>query len=406
MRRLLILLITATVLLAGAVPAGVVGSPSATAGESTAETAQAAQLAQTQADPTCEYPLTLEDATGEEITIEEEPESVVALQPSDAQTLYEIGAEDKVVGMPVSPYTDYLNASADLDITEDDGVTPVAEEVIDREPDVVLAANALEGDDVIDTLREAGLTVYVFPTSESLDGVAENVRLTGELVGECEGAADTLEWMDERLSVVDEAVPDEDRPLAYYAMGDGYTAGNGTFQDEILTTAGVDNLGADAGIEGWATISEEVVVEEDPEWIVYGDSAEEPPVREAATSTTAYENEQFVAVNDNYMSQPGPRVVLAIEEIASEVHPDAYEEAESDLEIDTDVSTDDNETADNGSNDGSADESDDASNEESGDGSADDAEDEGSSGDSIPGFGAPVAIVGALAVAVLLARRQ
>ncbi|RKD97063.1 PGF-CTERM-anchored ABC transporter substrate-binding protein [Halopiger aswanensis] len=411
MRRLLILLLTATVLLAGAVPAGVVGSPSATAGQSTAETAetaqtvQAAQLAQTQEDPTCEYPLTLEDATGEEITIEEEPESVVALQPSDAQTLFEIGAEEKVVGMPVGSYTDYLDASADLDITEDDGVTPVAEEVIDREPDVVLAANALEGDDVIDQLREAGLTVYVFPTSESLDDVAENVRLTGELVGECEGAQETLEWMDERLSVVDEAIPDEDRPLAYYAMGGGYTAGNGTFQHEILTTAGVDNLGAEAGIEGWATVSDEVVLEQDPEWIVYGDSMDEPPVSEAAESTTAYENEQFVVVNDNYMSQPGPLVVTAIEEIASAVHPDAYEEAESDLEIDTDVSTDENETADNGSNDGSADESDDTSDEGSADGTTDD-EDEGSSGDSIPGFGAPVAIVGVLAVGALLTRRQ
>ncbi|GAB3663291.1 PGF-CTERM-anchored ABC transporter substrate-binding protein [Halopiger thermotolerans] len=396
MRRLLILLVTATVLLAGAVPAGVVGTPSA-AGQSTAETAQ---LAQTQDGPTCEYPLTLEDATGEEITIEEEPESVVALQPSDAQTLYEIGAEEKVVGMPVGPYTDYLNASAELDITQDDGVTPVAEKVIDREPDVVLAANALEGDDVIDQLREAGLTVYVFPTSKSLDGVAENVRLTGQIVGECEGAADTLEWMNERLEIVDEAISDEDRPLAYYAMGGGYTAGNGTFQDEILTTAGVDNLGAEAGLEGWATISEEVVVEEDPEWIVYGDSAEEPPVRESVTATTAYQNERFVAVNDNYMSQPGPRVVLAIQEIASEVHPDAYAEAEDELEA-ADGNETETEPEDGGTDDGASDEN----GTDAGAGGSNETE-SGGGGDSIPGFDVPVAVVGTLAAAALLVRRR
>lgn len=327
--------------------------------------------------PTCEYPLELEDATGEEITIDEEPDSVVALQPSDAQTMFEIGAEEKVVGMPVGQFTDYLDADEDLDISGDDDVTPVAEEVIDREPDVVLAANVLEGDEVIDQLRNAGLTVYVYPTEESLDGVAENVRLTGEIVGECDGAEETIEWMDERLGVVENAIENEERPLAYYAMGDGWTAGTGTFQDEILQTAGVENLGAEADVEGWQQLSSEVVVEEDPEWIVYGESWGEPPVGEAVMESTAYEQEQFVAVNDQYMSQPGPLVVLAIEEITQEVHPEAYTEADTETE---------------GADDEDGDESTGADGVDAAD-------------DSIPGFGVPAVVVGLLTVLGVLARR-
>ncbi|WP_306058137.1 PGF-CTERM-anchored ABC transporter substrate-binding protein [Natronococcus wangiae] len=335
-------------------------TPTAVAGEGAASIAQE--------EPTCEFPFEGEDATGEQITIEEEPDSVVALQPSDAQVMFEIGAEEKVDGMPVGPYTEYLEADEELDISEDDGVTPVAEEVIDRDPDVVLAANALQGDDVIDQLRDSGLTVYVFPTERSLDGVAENVRLTGEIVGECEGAAETLEWMDDRLESVEEMVDDDDRPLAYYEMGDGFTAGEGTFQHEILTAAGVENLGAEAGIEGWAEISDEVVVAEDPEWIVYGESwGDEPPVSEPITETTAYENEQFVAVNDQYMSQPGPLVVLAIEEIAQEIH---------------------------------------AEDEEAEDEEADDADATAEGGDTIPGFGVPVAAAALLALLAGLTRRR
>ena len=401
MRRLLIAFVTVAVLFAAVAPATVAGATPAAAAQTQTE------------EPTCEYPLEVEDATGETITIEEEPDAVVALQPSDAQTLFEIGAEDTVVGMPVGPYTDYLEADEELDISEDDGVTPVAEEVIDREPDVVLAANALENDDVIEQLRDAGLTVYVYPTGESLDGVAENVRLTGEIVGECEGAQDTLDWMDERLEIVNETLDGEDRPLAYYAMGGGYTAGNGTFQHEILTTAGVDNLGAEADIEGWGEISEEEVVAEDPEWIVYGDSFDEPPVGDAVTETTAYENEQFVAVDDNYMSQPGPLVVLAIEEIAQEVHPDAYAEAESELEENAtdDESADDGADADdetatesNGSDDG-----DDGDDEAADDEAASEADGDDSGGEteeSIPGFGVPAAVAAALVAAAFLTRRQ
>ncbi|AXR78089.1 PGF-CTERM-anchored ABC transporter substrate-binding protein [Natrarchaeobaculum sulfurireducens] len=362
MRKLLVLCITVLLAVATFTPAVAAGGVAAVSEES----------------PTCEFPLELEDGTGETVTLEEEPESVVALQPSDAQTVFEIGADDKLVGMPVGEFTAYLDADEELDISEGDGVTPVTEEVIDREPDVVLAANALAGDDVVDQLRDTGLEVYVYSTEESLDGVAENVRLTGELLGECEGADESLEWMDDRLSEIEAAVPDEDRPLAYYEMGDGYTAGQGTFQDEILTTAGVDNLGAEAGLEGWETVSEEVVLDADPEWIVYGADFGEPPVAESVMGTTAYQNEQFVAVDSQFMSQPGPLVVEAIDEIAQVVHGDEFE--------------------------------DDAAAADDADGEADDTggdETDATDGDaeSIPGFGVAVAALALIGAIGLFVRR-
>lgn len=347
-------------------------TPAAAAGGQTANVAQE--------EPSCEFPFEGEDATGEQVTIEEEPDSVVALQPSDAQIVFEIGAEAKVDGMPVNEYTAYLEAEEELDISDDMG-SPVAEEVIDRDPDVVLAASHLANDDVVDQLRDAGLTVYVFPIEESLDDVAENVRTTGELVGECEGAAESVEWMNERLEIIEEATADEEHPLAYYAMVGSYTPGEATFQHELLTTAGVENLGAEVGLEGWQEISEEDVIEEDPEWIIYEDSAEEPPVSESVMGTTAYQNEQFVEVNAQFINQPGPLVVLAIEEIVQEVHAEAYAEAEAELEA------------------GSDDADDDASDDE-------DADDAADGDDTIPGFGVPAAVAALLALLAGLVRRQ
>ncbi|TYL37123.1 ABC transporter substrate-binding protein [Natronococcus pandeyae] len=338
-----------------------------------------------QEEPTCEFPFEGEDATGEQVTIEEEPDSVVALQPSDAQILFEIGAEEKVDGMPVNEYTAYLEADEELDISDDMG-SPVAEEVIDRDPDVVLAASHLANDDVVDQLRDAGLTVYVFPIEESLDDVAENVRTTGELVGECEGAAESVEWMDERLEIIEEATADEEHPLAYYAMIGSFTAGDDTFQHELMTTAGVENLGAEVGIEGWQEISEEDIIEEDPEWIIYEDSAEEPPVSESVMGTTAYQNEQFVEVDAQQFNQPGPLVVLAIEEIVQEIHPDAYAEAEAELEA------------------GSDDADDDASDDDAADDA--DTDDEAADDDTIPGFGVPAAVAALLALLAGLTHRR
>lgn len=353
--------------------------------------ANVAQHSQLDATEHCEFPVDLTDATGETITLDEEPESIVALYPSDAQIAFEIGVEDRVVGMPVGPYTDSLDAGDRTDITEDDGLTPVTERIIDLEPDVVLAASIAD-QDLIDALREDGdLTVYVFEQAGSIEDVQTQVQTAGELTGECEGAEETITWMDDTLEDVEDLVGDEEPPLAYYAMGDGFTAGEGTFQHEVLETAGLDNVGERAGIEGWDVVSEETLIEEDPEWIVYGEMMDEPPIEESVWQTTAGQEENFLAVDDNALNQPGPQIVAVIEAMAETVHGDAAEEeADADDEVD-DAADEDADDASEAEDDGEATETEDA--------------DEGvDTADSIPGFGVGVAVVALLAVLGLVGR--
>lgn len=327
----------------------------------------------------CEYPIELTDATGERITLEEEPESVVALQASDAQTVFEIGAEDRLVGMPDSP------ATADLEMGDREAVTDgyelVTERVIELDPDVVLAANVTT-DETVETLRDAGLTVYHFHGAESIDDVRDNVVRTGELTGECDGATETVDWMDDQLEIVETTLEDADRPLAYYAMGDdGTTAGTGTFVHEVLTTAGVENVAERAGIVWYNELSEETIVDEDPDWIIHSDDAEpEELMPDVAQTTTAYENGNVIAVDANQLNQPAPQVVYAVLEIVEAVHPDAYEAAVEEVDVEDSEDADD---TDDGTD-------------------TDDGDDE----DPVPGFGVPIAVAAALAAAGLLARRR
>ncbi|SDR41571.1 PGF-CTERM-anchored ABC transporter substrate-binding protein [Natronobacterium texcoconense] len=356
-------------------------APATIAGSVAADTAQP--------DVDCEHPMELTDATGEEVSLEEPPERVVALQPSDTQTVFEIGAEDQLVGMPINDYTDHHDAGdrTDIDIPEDERID--VETVIDLEPDVVLAANVtVDGD--VQQLRDAGLTVYHFETAESLDDVRDNVYTTGQLIGECEGAEERVDWMDERLEVVEEAVDGEDRPLAYWSLGFGWTAGAETFQDEVLQTAGVENLGAEAGIVEWQEISDEVIIEEDPEWIIYGvdEEGEDPGLSEGVMATTAYENDQLVAVDSNQINQAAPHVVYAIEDIVQAVHPEAYEEAVDELEG-TDSEEDETDESET-----------DADDEEAA------AVADGDADDSIPGFAVSTALVAVLLTSLVLVRSR
>lgn len=374
-------IVTAVVLLVTvlAVPAVTAATP--------APAATAAPFDQTTAETPCasdpSYPVTVTDATGTELTIEQSPDSVVALAPSDARTIYRIGAEDRLVGLPYMKATERLDRGDRANIGT--GFEINQERIIELDPDVVLAANITSTED-IEQLRAANITVYHFAAAESLADVRENVRLTGLLVGDCEGATETVEWMDSRLQIVERALEDVDRPLAYYELGDGYTTGSDTFQHDVLQTAGLENVGARVGLGGWAQINTELLIAEDPQWIVYPDRTDEPAVPDAATSMTAYQNRQFVPVDENNVSQPAPQVVYAVEEIVRTVHPEAYQAA-----LDSEQSSG-NETESNDTT---------ASDQDTGSGAETDE-----STDSVPGFGPLVAITAVFTSLGLLARRR
>lgn len=399
MKRLSVLLIATLVVTAIAAPA-MAGGVVATS---------------TQAEPTCEYPVSVTDATGETVTLEEPPERIVALNPSDANTVFEIGADDRLVGMPVGDGTARLDAEGQTDITEDDGFTVDSETVVGLEPDVVLAGN-VTSEEQIEQLRDAGLTVYHFSEATSLEDVAENVAIAGTLSGECDGATETITWMDQRLDILESAVADVDHPKVYYMMGGGFTAGEGTFQHGAMTAAGLDNVATAADIEGWGIISDEVVVDEDPDWILRTDGQFQPEIPESLEDTTAVQNEQFVTVDANDFSQPAPRIVFAMESLIETVHPDAYDAIADDLETldadyeageflpateeetDDDVADDtDDETSDDSS---MADDDEPATTDDDEQVTADD------DADTIPGFGVPVAIAALLSALGFALRRR
>ncbi|PSQ12781.1 hypothetical protein BRC93_01290 [Halobacteriales archaeon QS_5_70_15] len=167
-----------------ALPAGAGAAPTGLATSSTGSTATTADRA-AQAD--CSFPTSATDATGTEVTVDEEPERVVVLQASAAQVMWELGVQDRVVGMPVQPYTAYLNGSEErTGVLNQDGSVN-REQVVALEPDLVVAPNVVPNE-TVRSLRDAGLTVYKSGFPSSLASITGKVSLYGRLVGECERA--------------------------------------------------------------------------------------------------------------------------------------------------------------------------------------------------------------------------
>jgi len=237
MRRTLVALVALALL----VPAAM-GGATASGGAQPATVGDAPVAQQGGVD--CEYPVEVTDATGQTVTVAEEPDRAVALQASAAQTVWEVGAEETVVGMPVRPYTAYLNGSTErTDVLAEDGSVN-QEQVVALEPDLVLAPNALLApDETVQSLRDAGLTVYHFRQANSLEYVYEKTRTTGLLVGEYDAASRRAAEMEATVETIRDAVADEENPEVLYLLGpSGFAAGENTFIGELLAAAGGNNI--------------------------------------------------------------------------------------------------------------------------------------------------------------------
>ena len=308
--------LVALVLLAGPIVGGAVGDVGPTR-------ADGGSGVQGDVQAGCSFPFERVDATGTTVHVEAEPERVVTLNPSAAQTMWEIGARGKVVG--VTKHAMNLEGARERTNVSGAGRTINFEEVVGLSPDLVLAPNTVDNE-TVERLRSAGLTIYRYREARGIEDIYRKTRVTGRLVGACEGANETVAWMQDRLSVVREAVEDEEPVSALYVFY-GYTAGGETFIDEIITTAGAENVAAEAGVTGYRQVNEEVVVDRQVEWIVLNSDSPTLPDSPAFEDTVAVQRNQTAVVNVNHLNRPAPRVVHAVSTLAETFHPEAYASA-------------------------------------------------------------------------------
>ncbi|MBX0295016.1 PGF-CTERM-anchored ABC transporter substrate-binding protein [Haloarcula nitratireducens] len=289
---------------------------------STAGVAPATAASAQTTDVQCTFPVTLTDATGTEITLEERPERVVTTNPSAAQTMWGIGGRDQVVGL--TQYASYLEgADSRANVSAGFGVN--VEKVVGANPDLVIAPNASAGD--VQALRDAGLKVYHLPAATSVEDISEKTTTVGRLTGNCEGAAEANAWMNANVDAVENASAEAgENPEVLYAMGGGYVAADGTFIDALFETVGADNVAA-RDHTGYPQLSDEVLLQLDPEVLVVTEGMTGLVNQEPYASTTAGQTNSTVVLQTRDLNQPAPRsVVHAVHNLSSQLYPERYDE--------------------------------------------------------------------------------
>ncbi len=143
---------------------------------------------------------------------------------------------------------------------------PRAEDLLLAGPD--LAIRQFGGDaSMLPMLERLGIGVVQLAYSDSPESARANLRLAGHALGREERAEALIADMDHRLAAVAARGRGEGLTALYLTPG-GVTSGGGTFIDKVIAAAGLTNLGAAGGREGWYDLPLEQLVLSPPDVIV------------------------------------------------------------------------------------------------------------------------------------------
>ncbi|MBR0353013.1 MAG: ABC transporter substrate-binding protein [Oscillospiraceae bacterium] len=259
--------------------------------------------------------ITVTDMMGREVSLDAPASKIVVLTAAECEILYALGAGDSVVGK--GEYCDWPAEAADVPVVNSGFQTNV-EQIIALEPDLVIMNSMDQSPEDVTKLEEAGIPVAVTLAAD-ISGVYESITLIGTLTGQNKAADLIVKSMKKVFDDISAAPAGDGEQTVYFEVSPLqwglWTAGKGTFMDEVAALVGLKNCFGD--VDGWAEISEEQVLERNPDFIVtismyYGEGptpVEEILSRPGWENLTAVKNGSILNLQDNELTRPGPRLV-------------------------------------------------------------------------------------------------
>jgi len=277
--------------------------------------------------------ITTTDDLGRQVSISSAPERIVSLSPSNTEILFALGLGDQVVG--VTKYCNYPSVVKDL---KDSGkiavvggyVDPDFEKILSLRPDLVVASQT-HGSGVVTLLDQQNIPVFVVD-SNNLSDILRSIEKIGKITGKAAEASALTSQMQSRIKAVSDKVSSLPKLRVLYVVWHDpvQTAGSGTFEDEIIQTAGGENLFHD--LSGYAQVDTEAIAVRDPEVIIactgMGEGADKPlqwaKAERGLDLTDARKNDRIYQAQGDLITRAGPRIVDGLEMFAKFIHPEAF----------------------------------------------------------------------------------
>lgn len=269
------------------------------------------------------------DDAGRAVALAEPAGRVVSLVPALTETLFAIGAGDRLVGRTrFDLHPPEVRAVPDVG----DGIRPSTEAVRALDPDLVLLYAGPDNRGVLEAFDRVGLRTLAV-RHDRLAHLRRNVRRLGRLTGCAAGAEALLGRIDAGLARVARATADLAAPAVYYDVWGSppTTVGAGSYLDSLLALSGARNVFGDLEPAS-PRVSLEAIAARDPDLILWpvDPRAEEervsPARRPGWRALRAVRADAVRRVDGDLVHRLGPRIAAAAAALAAAIHPEVAAE--------------------------------------------------------------------------------
>lgn len=269
------------------------------------------------------FPVTVDSPVGS-VTFDEAPQAIVSLSPTATEMLFAIDAGTQVIA--VDSLSTYPAEAPTTDIA---AFTPNVESILELQPDLVIAS--FDPGELASGLEAAGVPVLFQFSAVSLEDVYSQIDQLGAVTGRVGEAETVNSALRQRIEDVVASLPDfEVRPTYYHELDPTFfSATSATFIGEIYGLLGLDNIAdaadPDGEFFGFPQLSEEYIIEADPDFIFLADTkccdatTDTVAARPGWETLSAVTNTNVVELDDDIASRWGPRIVDYLEQVAAAV---------------------------------------------------------------------------------------
>ncbi len=306
------------------------GAATEAASESAAETSAAAEV-----NLTVEYPVTVTDHLGREVTIEKQPESFVSGYYISTSLMIALGLDGQLVGVEAKADKRKIYKLSAPELTELPSVGTAKEFDLEGcaalKPDLVIVPTKLK--DSIPAMEELGLTVIAV-NPEDQTKLFETIDMISTAANVVEKGQKLESWISDSLSGLKDSLDGAETPSVYLAGNSALlqTAGPEMYQSTLIENAGGVNAASDITDTYWADTSYEQILSWNPDYIILAADADYDADSVLKDSALA----DCTAVKEGHVSQipsdiealdsPVPASFLGSYYVASILHPEVVTE--------------------------------------------------------------------------------
>jgi ABC-type Fe3+-hydroxamate transport system substrate-binding protein len=247
---------------------------------------------------------------------ESEDIKIISLSTTHTEIIQSLEAQDTLIAVDAF-------SEVDFPVERIDAYTVTAEELALLNPDMVIVAFDFNG--IVDGLESQEIKYVLLPPAKNFEDVYSQISTIGEIVNKKGAASSKVRDMKLEINrILDDA--NYENVSVYHEIGYSYgiySVNSNSLIGEIYNELGVVNIAnseQDPFGSGYPALSEEMVIESNPDYIVVGHSDylnKDLSIREGWGNISAVESSNVYFLDDTLASNWGTTTAQLVEELSN-----------------------------------------------------------------------------------------